>query len=158
MLRAGFLVLVAGLFVSNSAAACGCSDGAQMGGITAQLFYKNSGRLSDDLIARDPAFVGWNTVIGEGDAEEPAEDLLVTVSLVGSGEEAFLDDKLELWVEDDGGAEIARRDFYGILLPYEGEVRNPLWLSDAGCAGDVTIHARFRGKEKTARLSLQCGE
>lgn len=158
MLRAGLLALAAGLFVSNSAAACGCSDGVELGGITAHLFYKNSGRLSDDLLARDPPFIGWNTVIGEGDAEEPAEDLLVTVALAGRGQETFLDDTLEVWVEDEAGAEIARRDFHGTLVPYRGAVRNPLWLSDAGCAGDVTIHARFRGKEKTASLSLQCGE
>src|SRR5688572_28996874 len=47
--------------------------------VEARLYYQHSGRLSDNLLGRDKEFVGWNTIIGEGDAEENADDLLVAV-------------------------------------------------------------------------------
>lgn len=147
--------MVALLFATPAAA-----QELQLGPITAQLYYKSTGELSDDLLARDPAFVGWNTVIGEGDAGGPAEDLLVAVTLsqVNGEDAAFLEDTLELWVTDEGGGEIARRDFEGLLVPYQGGVANPLWLSNVGCAGLLEFHARFRGQEKSAFLRLDCGE
>ncbi len=103
--------------------------------------------------------MGWNTVIGEGSAEEPASDLLVDVSLAGTGEdESFVSDPLELWVTTKGGKTLARRTFMGMLVPNTGALHSPLWLPDVGCAGALTIHARFRKQTKTARLSLDCGE
>jgi len=157
MLRRTLLLLPAALLLGPMAHACGCEEDVGLGKITAQLFYRDSGKLSDDLLARKEPFVGWNTIIGEGDAEGPAEDLLVTVAL-GGKEEAFLDEKLELWVTDEGDGEIARRDFQGILVPYEGETVHPLWLEDVGCAGLLVFHAKFRGEEKSAYLRLDCGE
>ncbi|HEX9963625.1 MAG TPA: hypothetical protein VGB04_01425 [Allosphingosinicella sp.] len=46
------------------------------------LFYENTGRLSKD-ISPPVEFTGWNTVIGEGSAEDAADDLLVTVEVRG---------------------------------------------------------------------------
>lgn len=158
MIRPALLLLfAAGFLIAADEPACGCDEDVGLGKITAQLFYKNSGKLSDDLLARKEPFVGWNTIIGEGDAEEPAEDLLVTVTL-GSKEEAFLDEKLELWVTDEGDGEVARRDFEGLLVPQDGEVSNPLWLENVGCAGLLVIHAKFRAEEKSSFLRLDCGE
>lgn len=130
-----------------------------LGPITAQLYYKFSGKLSGDLLARAEPFSGWNTVIGEGDAEEPAEDLLVVVTVASANEqEAFLEDKLQLWVTDAKGKTIARRDFEGVLVPYQGSVANPLWVNSIGCAGKLVLHAKLRGEEKRAELRLDCGE
>jgi hypothetical protein len=130
-----------------------------LGPLTAQLYYKFSGKLSGDLLTRAEPFSGWNTVVGEGDAEEPAEDLLVVVTVSSANEqEAFLEDKLELWVTNDKGKTIARRDFEGVLVPYQGSVANPLWLDSVGCAGRLVMHAKLRGEEKHAELRLDCGE
>lgn len=131
----------------------------QLGPITAQLYYKDSGALSDDLLARED-FVGWNTVIGEGSAEGPAEDLLIAVTLsqVEGEDGVYLAETLELWVTDEGGGEIARRDFEGLLVPYRGGVVSPLWLNDVGCEGLMEFHARYRDQERTAYLRLDCGE
>jgi hypothetical protein len=139
--------------------ASAAGDEITLGPLTAQLYYKTSGTLSKDLISRKPAFSGWNTGVGEGDAEEPAEDLLVGVTLANAGDDGvFLDETLQLWVTDEGGAEIARREFKGLLVPYKGKVASPLWLQDIGCAGLLVFHAKFRKQVKTAQLRLDCGE
>lgn len=155
MRRAG---LVAALVALAAAPAVSAQE-VELGQLSARLYYKLSGDLSDDLLARPEPFVGWNTVIGEGDADEPADDLLVAVtltSLTGDGE--FLEDRLELWIENEEGSILARRDVEGVLVPWQGSVSTPLWLSDAGCLGLLNIHARFRGEGRQAQLNLHCGE
>jgi hypothetical protein len=134
-----------------------CAPDVGLGQIRAHLFYKNSATLSDDLLAREDPFIGWNSIIGEGDAAEPAEDLLIVVTVEGKGEE-YVAMPLEVWVTDEADGEIARRRFEGLLIPASGSVGNPLWIDDAGCAGIITIHARFNGEEKAATLQLACGE
>jgi hypothetical protein len=153
------MMTVAVALAATPAAAQETTAQVVLGPLTAQLYYKLSGKLSDNLLARKEPFSGWNTVIGEGDAEEPAEDLLVSVTISSaSGEESFLEDKLALWVTDAKGKILARREFDGVLVPYQGSVANPLWVGNIGCAGKLTMHARLRGEEKRAELRLDCGE
>lgn len=150
-----FIAFCAVALLSTPAAA----QDVALGPLTAQLYYKHSGRLSDDLLAREEPFVGWNTIIGEGSAEEPAEDLLVAVTLASNtGDGVFLEEQLELWVENAEGSRIARRVFDGVLVPYQGTVSSPLWLSDVGCVGRLELHARLGDEERIAELSLDCGE
>lgn len=150
------LILSAGLLLAAPASA---ADGVTLGKLTAQLYYKNSGTLSRDVLNRNPPVSFWNTGAGEGDAQEPAEDMVVSVTLANAGDDGvFLDETLELWVTNSKGKEIARRNFKGILVPYQGKVSNPLWLQDIQCAGLLVMHAKFRGKETKAQISLDCGE
>ena len=44
----------------------------------------------------EPGFIAWNTIIGEGSAEEYANDLLVLVEVVGSGGRGVFEDILEI--------------------------------------------------------------
>ena len=127
--------------------------------IEARLFYDTTGTLSDDLLARKEPFSGWNTVIGEGPAGGAATDLLVDVKIAGSGsDEQSIDDPLEIWVTDKAGKTLARRVVANLLVPYRGALHNAVWLRDVGCAGKLTMHARFRKQVKTATLALDCGE
>jgi hypothetical protein len=81
------------------------------------------------------------------------------VTLANPGDDGvFLDETLELWATNAKGKEVARRSFKGILVPYKGKVSNPLWLQDIQCAGLLVVHAKFRGKETKAQVSLDCGE
>ena len=157
MIRRCLFAPIACALLAAPASAAG--DGITLGKLTAQLYYKNSGTLSKDVLGRKPAFSFWNTGAGEGDAEEPAEDMLVGVTLSNPGDDGvFLDETLELWVTDAKGKQVARRNFKGILVPYKDKVANPLWLQDIQCAGPLTLHAKFRGKEIKAQVSLDCGE
>ena len=157
MLRAGIAAFALCLAVPGAGHAAE-DESVTLGSVTAQLYYKNSGRLSDDLLAGAEPFVGWNTIIGGGTAEEPADDLLVVVRLENAGEEAFLSENLRLWVTDVEGGIVAERNFDGLLVPQEGTLANPLWIEDATCGGALVIHARFRGKETSGTLHLHCGE
>jgi len=149
------LVLAAG---AAAPALASEGDGVTIGGLRAHLFYERSGVLSEDLISRDPPFSGWNTVIGEGDAKEPSENLLVIARIDNKGAEAFLDEKLIVRVNDGKGAKIKERVFSGLLLAEHGAVHLPMWIDDAGCLGQITISATFRKQKVSAPLQLMCGE
>lgn len=156
-MRSALAALALGLATHASAAEP--APAVRIGSIQARLWYALSGKLSDDLLARKEPFVGWNTVIGEGGVAEPATDLLLDVTMLGTGvDEQSIEDPLEIRVTDKAGKMLASRRFPYMLLPYKGALHNPLWLRDVGCAGELTIQAHFRKQVKTASLVLDCGE
>jgi len=156
--RSGLIALCCISVGSAPAIAAPADDGIRLRAVAAQLYYERSGTLSEDLIARDPPFTGWNTVIGEGDASEPSEYLLVSAVLANPGDEAFLDEKLTIRVTGEKGKKIRERVFSGMLIAHRGSLRLPLWIDDAGCLGAITITATFRKQKVSAPLQLMCGE
>ncbi len=136
----------------------------ELGDIQARLFYSETGRLSDDLLARKKPFALWNTVIGEGDAEENADDLLVSVTLnagkFGTPEEneQNVDGPLTIKATDEKGKVLGTRTFKNMLTGVGGSITLALWLNDVTCAGKVTVQARFAGQLKSAVLEMYCGE
>nr|WP_137678231.1 hypothetical protein [Parerythrobacter lutipelagi] len=134
--------------------------------IRAHLFLTHNGTLSDDILAEGSGFVGWNTIIADELTRGPADDVLVVVE-VSSGSEDYIADPLEIWVTasqrgpgEDGGplVEIGRRTVQGMVLGSDGRASAALYLPDSTCAGQLTIHARLRGEERTRKLHLYCGE
>lgn len=126
--------------------------------IRVQLYYEGSGTLSGN-IAPPAKFSGWNTVIGEGDAKEPAQDVLVSVRLKSDGSDGFLTETLLVITARNGaGKIIGQRTVRSILVPYQGTVASALWLPNATCAGKLRIEARFGKQVRTASASLDCGE
>ncbi len=128
---------------------------ARVGAFRMQLFYEHSGRLSKD-ISPPVDFTGWNTVIGEGSAEEAANDLLVSVEVRGPPGES-LAQPLTL-VARAGGKVIAQRRFDGLLTNVEGRTWKALWLNDVGCAGRIEVTATIGRSTRKSALSLDCGE
>ena len=145
------------LLVATAPALAAPDDGVRIAAVRAHLFYQHTGVLSEDLIARKPHFNGWNSAIGEGDAKEPAENLLVVATLVNPGDEAYLNEKVTLRVTDEMDGEVKVREFNGLLLPPKGTLQLPMWLDDAACIGPVTISATFRAKTVAGTLQLLCG-
>lgn len=137
---------------------------ATLGDIEARLFYKETGRLSDDLLSRRKPFGFHNTIIGEGDAEEAADDLLIVVTIDsgkwGKPEEnqKFIERPVEIVARGKDGKVLGRRVFPSVLTSSGGTERKALWLNDVTCAGDVTITATFAGQRKNATLGMGCGE
>jgi hypothetical protein len=127
--------------------------------VEAHLFYKGTGRLSGDLLNRAEEFAGWNTIIGEGGAEEPADDLVVAARLTShDGTEKYVAGPVVLAVRNSKGKIVGSRTWRGVLVSKDGAVVLPLWLNDVGCAGDLRFTARYNGKTKTGHLALDCGE
>lgn len=126
-----------------------------VGKIRMQLFYEDSGRLSGD-IAPPAEFSGWNTVIGEGSAEEPANDLLVTVEVLTGAVES-VEAPLTVIVRGKGKV-LAERRFTDLLTSSDGRIWKALWLTDVGCAGQVEVTATIGRSTRKAAVSLDCGE
>jgi hypothetical protein len=124
--------------------------------IRAQLLLERTGGLSRDITP--PADVTlFNTIIGEGDAGEPANDMLVSVTLASPRAEANLTRPLIVTVRGRGGRVLAQRRFEGILVTGRRAVRF-MQVNDVGCAGPVTIEAVYGAQRRTARLNFACGE
>lgn len=127
--------------------------------VEAHLFYKGTGRLSDNLLGRAEPFVGWNTIIGEGSADEIADDLVVEARLASvDGKEKIITGPVALVVRNGKGKLIGSRTWTNVLTSKDGTVVLPLWLNDVGCAGELKVSARYNGQTRTARLALDCGE
>ena len=153
-MRKIFPAMLAAMLLASPLAAQ-ADDGNRLDRLSAHFYYKDTGQLSDNLLEREQ-FAAWNTIIGDGE-KGPADDVLVVATITGPKED-YIYDTLELWVADEKGKIIRSRRFDGILLTDAGSVSSPLWLPDATCAGELTIHARFRGTEQSAKLALYCGE
>jgi hypothetical protein len=142
----------------------GPSESVTLGDIEVRLFYKETGRLSENILGRKTEFVFHNAVIGEGDAEEAADDILVSVRMsagkFGTAEDnhKYVDAPVEIIARDGRGKVLGRRIHQGILTSYKGSEHKVLWLNDVTCAGEVTITATYAGKSKSARLVMGCGE
>lgn len=124
--------------------------------ISVQLFYEHSGALSADISPPND-FVGWNTIIGEGSAREPANDMLVTVRLKTDGHQ-FIDERPLLVEARAQNQHIAYTHATAFLTSDDGFVHVPLWLHDIGCVGELTILARLGDQQRSATVNLGCGE
>lgn len=155
---------LAALIVALLAAQSSPTSTVELGDIEVRLFYKETGRLSEDILGRKKEFTFHNTIIGAGDAEESADDILVTVEMnagkFGTPEDnhQFIDSPVEIVARDRTGKVLGRRVHQTVLTSNEGVEHKVLWLNDVTCAGEVTITATFAGKSKTARLEMGCGE
>jgi hypothetical protein len=142
--------------LSAVAASGAAAPDAQIERISAQLYYESTGTLSRDVMAA-PYFTLFNTVIGEGDAQEPANDVLISVSMAVPNADANLTGTLVLTVKDDKGKVLAKRTMPG-LLAIGGHVHKGVFLHDVGCIGDLSIEARYGTQKKTGTVPMTCGE
>ena len=143
-------IVLAALVAAPSATA------PSIGAIRMQLFYEETGRLSRD-IAPPADFTGWNTVIGEGSAEESANDLLVLVEVRTGGAENVLQ-PLSVVARNGKGRIIAQRRCANLLTSGQGRTWKALWLADVGCAGRVEVTATIGRSVRKSAIDLDCGE
>jgi hypothetical protein len=122
--------------------------------IEARLLYERSGRLSVDVTA-DPKPALWNTIIGEGSAEENADDLLVTAVVAGPGEHSS-QAPLTITAMDARGKILGTRRIGGMLL--QSRTYRSLLLHDVGCAGTLKLTAQLGASRRTETIELACGE
>jgi len=138
-----------------AAATQGPAPAATLGDIRMHLFYQETGRLSPD-ISPPTEFVGWNTIIAGGSAEESADDLVVVVEVRAQGEQ-FIQRPLTVTARA-GRRVLAQRRFNSLRTSDQGRVYLPLWIKDAGCVGLIRVEVTFGRERKSESLNLPCGE
>ena len=112
---------------------------AQIGRITVRLFYEETGRVSAE-VPEGPGFNTWNMAWGGGSAEEPVNDVLVAVEILGEGHNAPIAETLEIVARNEQGRVIGRRLFRHLQFWESRSVWKALWLQDATCDGlDITV-------------------
>lgn len=124
--------------------------------IAVQLYQATTGTLSQN-IAPPAKFTAWNTVIGEGDAREPATDLLVSVTLSIAQKEGNSTIPLQIKVADAKGKALASRRVTDMFFA-KGRTVQALFVPDATCAGPITVEATMGREKKTTKVTLACGE
>lgn len=162
-MRFRYLALLAALAAPASlSAGTPATPQLKITAIEARLFYGYSGKLSDDLLKRDPAFSGWNTIIGEGPSGEPADDMLVSIKVEPlvkpAGNEGIFSDQPVIVTATANGKVVAKRTFTGTLTNNRGVSWKGLYLRDIGCAGTLKIEAVAGRHRKVATLQFNCGE
>jgi hypothetical protein len=112
---------------------------ARIGEITLRLFYERTGRLSAP-VREGPDFNTWNMAWGGGSAEEPANDVLVSVEIVGEANSGPVGAPLEIVARNAQGRVIGRRVFRDLQFWESAHLWKSLWLTDATCDGlDITV-------------------
>ena len=124
--------------------------------IKAYLIYESSGTLSDN-IAPPVKFHGWNTLIGEGDARQPANDVLV-MAVVSGPRGSLVPGPLSLTISDRRTKRIlVSRTIDNLLFGANGEVTKGVFVPDATCT-PLEIEASIGASRRSTTLDFACAE
>src|SRR6266481_247918 len=124
--------------------------------IRVQLFYENTGLLSDDFTKKKNLDL-WNTTIGEGGSGGPARSFLASIVL-RSKPNSFLKQEVVVTVMDDRKkVKLMERRFNGLLFDKEGQLVKPVFVENRTCS-PTTISAGINKSTKQVALPFECGE
>ena len=121
-----------------------------------RLWYEETGRLSGN-IAPPKTVTLWNTCIGEGDAQENANDALFTIDVRSCGAEN-VDTPITLVANGANGKILARRTYTSVLTSEAGVAVLALWVPNVGCGGRVVLNARMGAVSRSVSLDFDGGE
>jgi len=133
------------------------SDNLAIDGIFARLFLGHSGSLSAALSGSE---ILRNTIIGEGDAEEPSSSMLIDVVVSGPPGEFDPRWHVDLVVTNsDTGNTIAQLSKDPGVLSKAGKYHVAFWLLDSGCE-PIRVAATVRGtsQSKLIEVPFNCGD
>jgi hypothetical protein len=140
-----------------SSASQAAAVAATLGNPQVRLWYEESGRLSAN-IAPPKSVTLWNTCIGEGDAQEDANDALFTIEVRTAGQQNVRP-PLTLVATDGKGKILARRTITNVLTSDAGRATLALWVPNVGCGvGKVVFSARMGTASRSVSLSFDGGE
>jgi len=126
--------------------------------IRAQLFYSDSGTLSENIIDKRD-FHLWNSGIGEGSAQGPSSKVLVTVELTGTETEGrLLLNAVPVKIKNNQKVLIDTEEEPGFFS--KKKYVFPILVSETGC-GPISIEAKIKGKPSSLvkkNIQFGCGE
>lgn len=154
---ASFWLAFIAVFAGSVGGAHAEGKAVKIDNIRAHLFYEHMGRLSKS-IALPTSFSGFNTMIGEGDAEEPAQDLLIVVELSGP-KNAYIKRPLTIIVSHPGGNRpSSKREFKeGLSFGESGKIAKALYVENATCS-PLRAAASIGASTKQIVIDFRCGE
>ncbi len=131
----------------------------RLSAMKAMLFYEHSATFSGDLLSQRGLSL-WNTIVGEGDAKEPAHAVLVTVRVTGEAGSFEPTRRVELAARTENRVILRQAQDIGVLNA-EGRTHVGFWLYGVGCS-KVRLRARLVGQAtespRTGEIPFECGE
>lgn len=130
--------------------------------LRAQLFLEKSGKLSDNIVGTKKIF--RNTVIGEGDAGEPADSVMVTITFEGSKNSRASDKvasalgQVKVTQSTKQGKKILMNRVFGGMLFGDNGLSHKAFIVDAATCAPLEIEAKIGRSTKTANIDFSCGE
>lgn len=130
--------------------------------LKAFLYLERSGKLSDNIVGSNKSF--HNTVIGEGDAGEPADAVMISVTFEGT-KNTRASDKVasalaQVKVSQDskqGKKILLNRAYGGMLFGDNGLTHKAFMVENATCA-PLEIEVKIGRSSKSATIPFRCGE
>lgn len=130
--------------------------------IRMQLFHERTGTFSENIVGSRKTFM--NTPKGEGDAAEPAEQVLVTLVFSGPRNSRSSDriarDLANVSVSQDartGRRTLLQRAYGGFLFGENGRYHKAFMLDSATCA-PLEVDVRVGRSRRTAKVDFRCAE
>lgn len=127
-----------------------------------QIFGERSGAFSENLVGSRKTFK--NTVRGEGDAGEPAEQVLVTLVFTGPKNSRSSDkiarDLASVTVTQSaktGPRTLLKRAYGGFQFGESGRYHKAFMLDNATCA-PLEVDVRLGRSRKTAKIDFACDD
>lgn len=141
--------------LASAVLATGAAAAVEIDAIEAKVFLTESGTFSEN-VAEGTGVNLWNTVIGEGDIREPANDTLVIVTLAGAPG-TYDEGTLAIEITGHDGKPVASRKIEGVLFGESGKVSHAVYLLHSTC-NQLTVKASFGKSSKTGGVPFACGE
>lgn len=127
-----------------------------------QLFLERSGTLSENIVGSKKTYA--NTPLGEGDAGEPADAVVVTLVFSGA-RNAVSSDKIARDVASitvtqtarTGPKILLRRAYGGFRFGETGKIHKAFTLDNATCA-PLEVDVKVGRTRKTVKVPFSCKE
>lgn len=127
--------------------------------VQVQLFLEKSGKLSENLVGTKKTFL--NTPAGEGDAGEPADSLLFTLTFTGPkntvSSEKIARDVASITVTQTtkAGPKVLRKAYAGFRFGDTGKAFKMFSMDGATCL-PLEIEVKVGKSRKTAKIDFAC--
>jgi hypothetical protein len=124
-----------------------------------QLFLEKSGKLSENLVGTKKKFV--NTPAGEGDAGEPADSLIVTLTFAGpkntTSSDKIARDVASITVTQmtKAGPKVLRKAYAGFRFGENGKAFKTFSMDGATCL-PLEVEVKVGKTRKAAKIDFEC--